>query len=188
MARNAGAASLDVVVEALALEDVEVGQRDRGRNQVPAKGVAVPENRLAVVERFNNRSLATIAPSGEVAGRQTLGARDDVGRSRSRCTRTSIRCGRMRRSPRRIPTSTSLRWSRISPARSIGGGSIRPRSAPAREHRGDGVGALELDGLGDPVGTVTPKAFRRARIRQAHGRSWYWVPRNPPGSAARTVP
>src|SRR3954451_18179515 len=43
---------LDMVVDALALEDVEVGQRHRRRHRVPAERVAVGERRLAVVERL----------------------------------------------------------------------------------------------------------------------------------------
>jgi hypothetical protein len=52
-----------VLVEALALEDVEVGDRHRGRHRVPAR------NRAKVVvpcrNGSNSRSEAIIAPIGE---------------------------------------------------------------------------------------------------------------------------
>ncbi len=55
----------DVGVQALALEDVEVGQGDGGGDRMPAEGVAVREVRRPVLNGSTRRSLAIIAPMGE---------------------------------------------------------------------------------------------------------------------------
>src|SRR5882757_5492793 len=74
-----GRAFLDVVVDALALEDVEVGQRHRRRDGMTAERVAVPERGLTVVERLEQPITGDHRADRRVAGRQTLCAGDDVG-------------------------------------------------------------------------------------------------------------
>ncbi len=68
-----------VVVEALALEDVEVGQPDGRRNRMAAKGITVREHGGAVVERFEQPLAGDHGADRRVARRHPLGASDHVG-------------------------------------------------------------------------------------------------------------
>ncbi len=70
---------LDVVVEALALEDVEVGHRRGRRDGVTAPGVPVREVRRARAERLEEPVAGDHHPERGVAARDALGGGDDVG-------------------------------------------------------------------------------------------------------------
>src|SRR5258705_5115026 len=74
-----GRVLLDVVVETLALEDVEVGQRHCRRDGMTAERIAVSEGGLTVVERLEEPVTSDHRTDRRAAGRQTLCAGDDAG-------------------------------------------------------------------------------------------------------------
>ena len=65
MAPEGGLVLAHVLVQALALEDVEVGQRHRRGHRVAAEGVAVREESLPWQNGSDSRSETIIAPIGE---------------------------------------------------------------------------------------------------------------------------
>ena len=68
----------DVLVEALALEDVEVGQADGRGDRVAAEGVAVQEGVVALVERLGEAVGDDAGADRGVARGHALGAGDHV--------------------------------------------------------------------------------------------------------------
>lgn len=70
---------LDVVGEALALEDVEVGHRRRAGHRVSPPGVAVREIGQPGLERLEQPVRGHHEPQGRVARGDALRGRDDVG-------------------------------------------------------------------------------------------------------------
>src|SRR4051794_19521684 len=69
----------DVLEQALALEDVEVGERDRGAHRVPAPRDAVGEGVRALEERLHDAVAGDDGAHRGVRARQALGRRDHVG-------------------------------------------------------------------------------------------------------------
>ena len=67
-----------VPAEVLALEDVEVGQRDRRRDRVPGEGEAVREHRGAVHERLGDAVGDDHRAHRRIGRGHALGGRDDV--------------------------------------------------------------------------------------------------------------
>ena len=137
-ARNSPSLRAHVAAEVLALEDVEVGERDRRRDRVAAEREAVGEHRLALHERLGDPVRDDHRAHRRVGGGEPLRGRDDVrAGSRSARSRTSGRGGPTSRSPRR--RSAARRGGRRSRARAgsspPGGRSSRRRSGPARGSR-----------------------------------------------------
>ena len=69
----------DVAGEVLALEDVEVGHRDRRRHRVAGEGEAVREGGVALHERLGDAVGGDQRPHRRVGGGDRLRHRDDVG-------------------------------------------------------------------------------------------------------------
>ena len=68
-----------VAADVLALEDVEVGHRDRRRDRVAGEGEAVGEHRVALHERLGDAVGGDHRPHRHVGRGERLGHRDDVG-------------------------------------------------------------------------------------------------------------
>ena len=162
VARSAGECCRDAVVEALALEDVQVGQRDGRRHRVTAEGVAVREHRGAVVERLEQPVAGDHRAQRRVARRQALGAGDHVGHV------AEVVAGEHRPDPAEradhlvgnqqhvVLVADLANPLEIAGRRRDGAAGVLHRF---QEHRGDGVRALELDRLGDAVGGPLPEGL-----------------------------
>ena len=179
-----------VAEEALALEDVEVGERDRAAHRVAAEGDAVQEDAAGLEERLGDAVADEHPAERRVAGREALGHGDHVGlvadsaRSRTRC-----RAGRTRRSPRR------RRAARRSGRRSRGPGRSSRRAGvkqPPAFCTGSRNTAATVSGPScriaplDVVGAARA-CRRRRRARVGSGSGWCWRRGRRRARAARTA-
>ena len=144
-----------VLVQALALEDVEVRHRDRRRDRVAAEGVAVREVRRALAERLEQPVAGDHRADRGVAGGHALGAGDDVGHVAEVVAGEHVADPAERADDLVGDEQHVVLVADLADPLEVAG---RRREAAAgvlhrlEEHRGDGVGTLELDRLGDPVG------------------------------------
>ncbi len=158
---------LHAVVEALPLEDVEVGHRDGGRHRVPAEGVPVGEAGRARPERLEQPVAGDQGADGGVAAGHRLGAGDHVRHV------AEVVAGEHRPDPpERADDLVGDQQDVVGVADlahpvEVAG---RGREAAAgvlhrlQEHRRDRLGPLEQDGLLDAVGR--PAAERLGVVAQ----------------------
>ena len=154
-AAEGGLVGAHVVVDVLVLEDVEVGQCDRGGHRVAAEGVAVGEHRALGQERLHQLVCREHRTERGVAGGQALRAGDHVGRvavalRAEHVAETAERADHLVADQQHVVLVTDL-----ADACEVAG---RRREAAAgvlhrlEEHRGDRLGSLVLDRDRDLVG------------------------------------
>ncbi len=153
---------LNVGVEAFTLEDVEVGQRSSRRHRVTTPGVAVQERRRALLERLEQPVVDHHRAHRGVPGGQALGERDDVRLDAVPVHREVVADAAHGADGLVGDEQHVVLVADLAHPLEVAG---RRREAAAgvlhglEEHRRHALGALELDGLGDAVGS--PPAERR---------------------------
>src|SRR3954451_3500390 len=162
----------DVLEQALALEDVEVGERDRGAHRVPAPRDAVGEGVRALEERLHDAVAGDDGAHRGVRARQALGRRDHVGQvvvllGAEHVAQPAVGADDLVGDQQDVVLVADLADAlEVALGRSEAAAGILDR---LHDHGRDRVGALELDavrdGLREVLGAVAGRQAVEVRVR-----------------------